>query len=321
MRGKPFAMTVPTINAANAAPGMAAPGFSADAVSAGGHWVHDLSPIALDLGFFQLRCYSLAYLAGIVLGYYYLRRLIKEPGAPMARRHADDFVFYVTLGIILGGRLGYVFFYQPALYLANPLQALKLWDGGMAFHGGLIGSVLAVLYLARRNGLSFLRVGDYACLCGTFGLFFGRVANFVNGELWGRPSDVPWAIVFPTGGPVPRHPSQLYEAALEGLLLFAIMWLLFWYTRARYKPGMLAGVFIFGYGVARFVVEYFRNPDDHLTDFAMRTGLSMGQWLTLPMLLLGLYLIVTSRRRDPIMVREDDAADAPGPAKKARGTA
>jgi phosphatidylglycerol:prolipoprotein diacylglycerol transferase len=284
------------------------------------HWVHDLDPIALDLGFFQLRWYSLAYLAGIVLGYLYLRRLIKQPGAPMARRHADDFVFYVTLGIIIGGRLGYVFFYQPAFYLANPLKSLQLWDGGMSFHGGLIGSTLAVLYLARRNGLSFLRVGDYACICGTFGLFFGRMANFVNGELWGRPSDVSWAIVFPSGGPVPRHPSQLYEAAMEGVLLFAILWALFWFTRARYKPGMLAGVFIFGYGVARFVVEYFRMPDDHLTGFAARTGLSMGQWLTIPMLLLGLYIIVTSRRRDPIVVSDDEAATPPAPAGKARGT-
>jgi phosphatidylglycerol:prolipoprotein diacylglycerol transferase len=314
-------MTVPTINAANAAPSMAAPPIPVDAPSAVGHWVHNLDPIALDLGFFQLRWYSLAYLAGIVLGYIYLLRLIKQPGAPMARRHADDFVFYVTLGIIIGGRLGYVFFYQPALYLANPLQALKLWDGGMSFHGGLIGATLAVLYLARRNGLSFLRVGDYACMCGPFGLFFGRMANFVNGELWGRPSGASWAIVFPSGGPVPRHPSQLYEAAMEGVLLFAIMWVLFWYTRARYKPGMLAGVFIFGYGVARFVVEFFRNPDDHLTDFAMRTGMSMGQWLTIPMLLLGLYMIVTSRRRDPIMAREGDVIEAPAPAEEAHGTA
>jgi phosphatidylglycerol:prolipoprotein diacylglycerol transferase len=191
----------------------------------------------------------------------------------------------------------------------------------MSFHGGLIGSTLAVLYLARKNGLSFLRVGDYACMCGPFGLLFGRLANFVNGELWGRPSGVSWAMVFPSGGPVPRHPSQLYEAALEGVLLFAIMWVLFWYTRARYKPGMLAGVFVFGYGAARFVVEYFRNPDDHLADFAMRTGLSMGQWLTIPMLLLGLYLIVTSGRRDPIMAGDTDEGEGREPRERARGAA
>jgi phosphatidylglycerol:prolipoprotein diacylglycerol transferase len=309
-------MTVPMIEAATSAPLI-----PAGAPSPVGHWVHDLHPVALDLGFFQLRWYSLAYLAGIMLGYLYLKRLIRQPGAPMARRHADDFVFYVTLGIILGGRIGSVLFYNFNEYMKDPIAILRIWEGGMSFHGGLIGSTLAVLYLARKNGLSFLRVGDYACMCGPFGLLFGRLANFVNGELWGRPSGVSWAMVFPSGGPVPRHPSQLYEAALEGVLLFAIMWVLFWYTRARYKPGMLAGVFIFGYGAARFVVEYFRNPDDHLADFAMRTGLSMGQWLTIPMLLLGLYLIVTSGRRDPIMAGDTDESEGREPRERARGAA
>jgi phosphatidylglycerol:prolipoprotein diacylglycerol transferase len=277
------------------------PSAAATVAGDGVHWVHNLDPVALHLGFFDVRWYSLGYLFGIVLGYMYLLRLIKQPGSPMARRHADDFVFYVTLGIILGGRLGYVLFYQPAVYLADPLAILKLWDGGMSFHGGLIGSTLAVLYLARRNGLSFLRVGDYACVCGPFGLFLVRLANFVNGELWGRPSDVPWAVVFPTGGPVARHPSQLYEAGLEGLLLFAILWLLFWYTRARYRPGMLAGVFICGYAVSRIIVELFREPDMQLAWLKAQTGLSMGQWLSVPMLLLGLYMILTSRKREPIM--------------------
>jgi phosphatidylglycerol:prolipoprotein diacylglycerol transferase len=257
--------------------------------------VHDLHPVALDLGFFQLRWYSLAYLAGIVLGYYYLRRLIKQPGAPMARRHADDFVFYVTLGIIIGGRFGHVLFYNFADYMANPLAILRVWEGGMSFHGGLIGSTLAVLYLARKNGLSFLRVGDYACMCGPFGLFFGRVANFVNGELWGRPSGVSWAMVFPSGGPVPRHPSQLYEAGLEGLLLFAILGFLFWRTDARYKPGLLTGVFVLGYGLSRFFVEFFRQPDQGLEHLSW--GLTMGQTLTLPMILAGLYLIATAAAR------------------------
>lgn len=285
------------------------------------HWVHNLHPIALDLGIFQLRWYSLAYLAGIIIGWMYLLRLIKAPGAPMARRHADDFVFYVTLGIILGGRVGYVLFYKPFEYLADPLAALRLWDGGMSFHGGLIGSTLAVVYLARKNNLSFLRVGDYACICGTFGLFFGRVANFINGELWGRPSDVPWAVIFPTGGPVPRHPSQLYEAALEGLLLFAVLWGLFWFTRARYRPGLLAGVFIFGYGLSRFIVEEFRMPDAHLIELAQRTGLSMGQWLTVPMLMLGLFLMVTSRRREAVIVPAETPPGAPIQREEAPGPA
>jgi phosphatidylglycerol:prolipoprotein diacylglycerol transferase len=296
-------MTVPTLNAPSAA-GLEAAGAS------GTHWVHNLDPNALDLGFFQLRWYSLGFLFGILLGYLYLLRLIKQPGAPMARRHADDFVFYVTLGIIFGGRLGYVLFYRPAYYLQNPLEIPQMWDGGMSFHGGLIGSTLAVLYLARKSGLSFLRIGDYASVCGPFGLFLVRCANFVNGELWGRPSDVPWAVIFPSGGAVPRHPSQLYEAALEGLLLFAVLWLLFWYTRARYKPGMLAGVFILGYGLSRFVVEFFRMPDQHLTWLAEQSGLSMGQWLTVPMLLLGLFLILTAGRRKAVMAPPEAPAAA-----------
>jgi len=313
-------MTVPTIPAPGGSGGVPAPDLS-------GYWMHDLHPVVLDLGFFQLRWYSLGYLFGILLGYLYLLRLIRQPGAPMARRHADDFVFYVTLGIILGGRIGYVLFYRPAYYFANPLEALQLWDGGMSFHGGLIGSTLAVLYLARRNGLSFLRIGDYACVCGPFGLFLVRVANFVNGELWGRTTTAPWAVRFqepPLSGiwGPPRHPSQLYEAALEGIVLFLVLWVLFWFTRARYKPGLLAGVFIFGYGLSRFIVEFFRMPDQHLIEFAARTGLSMGQWLTVPMLLLGLYLMVTSRRRDPIMAPGEKVVNAPAPAsEEATGTA
>lgn len=256
-----------------------------------------LSPIALDLGFFQLRWYSLAYLAGIVIGWWYLLKLIGQPGAPMARRHADDLVFYATLGVILGGRLGYVLFYKPGYYLANPLEILQLWDGGMSFHGGVIGVSLGILYLARRNGLDWLRVHDYVACVVPIGLFFGRLANFVNAELWGRPADVPWAVVFPGGGPEPRHPSQLYEAGLEGLLLFLVLAFLFWRTNARYKPGLLVGVFVLGYGLSRFVVEFFRSPDFHLTWLPEQTGLSMGQWLCVPMILGGLYLSLTAAGR------------------------
>ena len=289
----------------------------------GVHWVHDLDPVALHLGFLDIRWYSLAYLAGIILGYFYLLRLIKQPGAPMARRHADDFVFYVTLGIILGGRIGYVLFYNLGEYLKDPLGILRLWDGGMSFHGGLIGSTLAAWYLAWRNKLSFLRVGDYACVCAPFGIFLVRVANFVNGELWGRPSEAPWAIIFPTGGPVARHPSQLYEAALEGVLLFAVLWALFWFTRARYKPGLLAGVFIAGYALSRILLELVREPDLQLAWLKAQTGLSMGQWLSVPMFLLGLYLILTARKREPIMAQpeEGEAIEAPPPVEEAHGAA
>lgn len=256
-----------------------------------------LHPIALDLGFFQLRWYSLAYLGGIVLGWWYLLRLIAQPGAPMARRHADDMVFYATLGIILGGRLGYVLFYKPLFYFQNPAEILQIWDGGMSLHGGVLGVTAGILLMARKHKLDWLRIHDYVACCAPFGLFLGRVANFVNAELWGRATDVPWAVVFPTGGEVARHPSQLYEAALEGLLLFLVLWLMFWRTRARYQPGKLVGAFLLVYGLSRFAVEFFREADAHLVEFARATHLHMGQWLTLPMILGGLYLVLTAKRR------------------------
>ena len=262
-----------------------------------------LSPVALDLGFFQLRWYSLAYLAGIFIGYWYLLKLLKQPGAPMARRHADDLVFYAALGIIFGGRLGYVLFYNLPYYLQNPVDILKLWDGGMSFHGGVIGTSLGILYLARKEKLPWLRIHDYVACCVPFGLFFGRLANFVNGELWGAETTVPWAIRFVENangmavlGP-PRHPSQLYEAGLEGLVLFAILWFLFWRTQARYQPGKLVGAFILFYGIFRFGIEFIREPDAQLTAFAQATGLHMGQWLTVPMIVGGLYLMATAKKR------------------------
>jgi phosphatidylglycerol:prolipoprotein diacylglycerol transferase len=256
-----------------------------------------LSPVALSLGFFDIKWYSLAYISGILLGWWYLLKLIGQPGAPMARRHADDLVFYATMGIILGGRIGYVLFYQPAMLL-EPLQVLRLWDGGMSFHGGVLGTTVAILYLARKDGLSWLRIHDYVACCAPFGLLFGRLANFVNGELWGRPGDVPWAIVFPrTGDDIARHPSQLYEAGLEGLVLFAVLWFLFWRTSARYEPGKLVGTFLLGYGLSRFTVEFFRQPDSQLLWLQQSSGLSMGQWLTVPMIAGGIYLIATAKGR------------------------
>ena len=269
-----------------------------------------LSPVALDLGFFELRWYSLAYLAGIFVGYWYLLKLIKQPGAPLARRHADDMVFYAALGIILGGRLGYVLFYNLGWYLQHPVDILKLWDGGMSFHGGVIGTTLGILYLARKEKLSWLRVHDYVACCVPFGLFFGRLANFVNHELWGAPANVPWAIRFPEptgrlmldGQPeialgVARHPTQLYEAGLEGIVLFLILWWMFWRTEARYQPGKLVGAFIFFYGLFRFAIEFVREPDAQLVEFAQATGLHMGQWLSVPMILGGLYLMRTAKKR------------------------
>ena len=263
-----------------------------------------LDPVAINLGFFELRWYSLAYLAGIFIGYWYLLRLLRKPGAPMDRRHADDLVFYSALGIILGGRIGYVLFYNPGYYLENPIDILKLWDGGMSFHGGVLGTTLGILYLAKKNGLNWLRIHDYVACCVPFGLLFGRLANFVNAELWGAETDVPWAVRFPemtgTGETMlgePRHPSQLYEAGLEGILLFAILWFLFWKTQARYEPGKLVGAFLFFYGLFRFAVEFVREPDAQLIEFAEATGLHMGQWLSLPMILGGLYLMLTAKKR------------------------
>ena len=252
-----------------------------------------LSPIALDLGVIAIKWYSLAYLAGIVLGYWHLSRMIRHPGSPMAQRHADDVFFYATLGIILGGRLGYSIFYAPELW-THPANLFKLWQGGMSFHGGLIGTVMAIGWVAWRNKLNFIRLCDYISVVVPLGLFFGRLANFVNGELWGRMTDasVPWAMVFPGGGEMPRHPSQLYEALLEGVVLGAVLLVLFWKTRARWRVGLLTGIFTMGYGLARFTVEFFREPDSQLQEFARATHLSMGQWLTLPLILTGIVLLV-----------------------------
>ena len=263
-----------------------------------------LSPVALSIGIFDLRWYSLAYLAGIFVGYWYVLKLLRQPGAPMAPRHADDLVFYAALGVIFGGRLGYVLFYNLGEYLQHPIEILKLWDGGMSFHGGVIGTSLGILYFARKQKLNWLRIHDYVACCVPFGLFFGRLANFINQELWGAPTAVPWAIRFQEYnelgqrvlGP-PRHPSQLYEAILEGLVLGAILFWMFWKTKARYDPGKLVGAFIFFYGCFRFAVEFIREPDNQLVAFTQATHLHMGQWLSLPMIFGGLYLMLTAAKR------------------------
>ena len=270
---------------------------SAGAVTSGAIQFTDLGldPVVFRVGFFALRWYSLAYIVGIILGWWYLSKLLKQPGAPMAQRHADDFIFYGTLGIIIGGRLGYVAFYKPEI-LANPLDVLKLWEGGMSFHGGLIGLSLAVIYFAWRNKLPLLRVLDYVGCMTPFGEFLVRLANFVNGELWGRPTTLPWGIVFPgTGDGIPRHPSQLYEAGLEGIALGLLLWWLFWTTDARYYPGRLAGAGLTFYALVRFGLERVRAPDVGLEHLSW--GLTMGQTLSLPVLLVGLYLLATSKGR------------------------
>lgn len=263
-----------------------------------------VGPIALDLGFFQIRWYSLSYLVMILLGYWYLLKLLARPGAPMSREHADDLILYITLGVILGGRFGYIAFYDRSI-LNNFLDVFKVWQGGMSLHGGAIGTLFALWLFTRKHQLSYLRVCDYIACCVPFGTFLVRLANFVNGELWGKVSDVPWAIVFPGAGDSPRHPSQLYEAILEGLLMAVILWPLFWKTEARYKPGFLFGVAALIYGFSRFSIEFVRQPDSQLQWLPDMTGLSMGQWLTIPFIVIGFYLVLTSKSRrhrvEPVM--------------------
>lgn len=261
-----------------------------------------VSSIAFTIGGFPVRWYSLGYLVGILLGYWLLIKMIKRPGSPMSREHADDMILYATLGIVLGGRIGYIAFYQPSIVL-NPLDIFKLWEGGMSLHGGTLGVIFAIWLFARKHKLSFLRMCDYIACCIPFGLFLVRLANFANGELWGRETAVSWAIRFPETvfgstvlGP-PRHPSQLYEAVLEGLVMAAILWPLFWKTDARYKPGFLFGMAALIYGFARFLVEFVREPDQQLQWLPEMTGLSMGQWLTVPMILIGAYLVYTASGR------------------------
>ena len=270
----------------------------------------------IELGFFTLRYYSLAYLLGILFAYWHVSKQIKAPGAPMGQTHVDDLFFYCTLGVIFGGRLGYAMFYDQSLFTSFDGEGfvkwrlLRLWDGGMSFHGGLMGVLLAIGWVCRRGGLNFIRVCDYIAVSVPVGMFLGRMANFINGELWGRTTDVPWAMVFPGAGPMPRHPSQLYEALLEGLILAIVLIYLFWRTRARFKPGLLVGLFTIGIAAGRFTVEFFRQPDEQLTEFAIRTGLSMGQWLTIPLMIAGLALVLYAIRKPELASGEAMKAKA-----------
>lgn len=300
----------------------AASGSGAAAIQPAIQWADLGLKEGIDLGFFTLRYYSLAYLGGIIFAYWHMSKMVKQPGAPMAQRHADDLFFYGTLGVILGGRLGYALFYKPHLFISFAgdgfvsWELLRLWDGGMSFHGGLIGVVLAIAFVSRQGKLSFMRVCDYVAVTVPMGMMLGRLANFVNGELWGRATDVPWAMAFPEfvngvaiTGP-PRHPSQLYEAVLEGLVLLIILMYMYWRTRARYRPGLLVGVFTMGIAGGRFIVEFFREPDAHLSEFAATSGLSMGQWLTIPLILLGLAVTIWALRNPPL------ASGIPNPSDK-----
>ncbi|MDD9993600.1 MAG: prolipoprotein diacylglyceryl transferase [Rhodospirillales bacterium] len=247
-----------------------------------------IDPVAFEIGPVAIRWYALAYMMGLVIGWQYVRYLAGKRIDGLSRRHADNLVVWCTLGVVVGGRLGYVLFYQPSYYLANPGEIPVVWHGGMSFHGGLLGVLVVAVLYARVMKINLLSIGDAICMAAPVGLFFGRMANFINGELYGRASDVSWAMVFPHGGPQPRHPSQLYEAILEGIVLFAILTVAAHVGRLAQRPGTLAGIFFAGYGVARIISEFFREPDAFL-GFIL-PGLTMGQALSLPMLLLGFFV-------------------------------
>ena len=256
-------------------------------------------PVIVSIGPFAIRWYALAYIFGILLGWLYARAIIRNETfwggkPPLTIADFDDFIVWVTLGIILGGRIGYVLFYNPSYFFAHPAEILQLWNGGMSFHGGFAGCVLAVVLFAWRRKISILSLGDITCAVGPIGLCLGRLANFINGELWGRPTDVPWAMVFPNGGPLPRHPSQLYEAALEGLVLLIVLALAI-RAGALKRPGLIIGIFAVGYAVARSFCEMFREPDAQLG--FLFGGLTMGMLLSVPLLLAGIGFVVYARKR------------------------
>jgi phosphatidylglycerol:prolipoprotein diacylglycerol transferase len=261
-----------------------------------------IDPVMFSIGPFAIRWYALAYIVGILAGWLYARSIIASKRiwggqAPLTVVDFDDFIIWVTLGIILGGRVGYVLFYNFAHFTTHPLEILELWNGGMSFHGGFIGTGIAIILFALRRGVPMLSLSDVVTAVAPIGLFLGRLANFINGELWGRPTDVWWAMVFPNGGPIPRHPSQLYEAALEGVVLFAGLTALVWMGGALKRPGLVTGAFATGYGVARIVCELFREPDVQL-GFLWR-GLTMGMLLCIPLILVGVVLLGHALTREP----------------------
>lgn len=255
----------------------------------------DIDPVIFRIGPFALRWYALAYMVGLLAGWRYLLWLTRRPKAPVTEKIADDFLMWATLGTVIGGRLGYVLFYKFDYYLANPAEILALWQGGMSFHGGLIGVLIALSLHATRNRISFFDLSDLVAQVTPIGLFFGRLANFINGELWGRQGDVPWAMVFPSGGPNPRHPSQLYEAGLEGVGLFLLLYCADRYGGKLKYRGWISGLFLVGYSLARIIAEFFREPDAHLGFLV--GGSTMGQLLSVPMLLVGVGIIAAAKPR------------------------
>lgn len=254
----------------------------------------DISPIMFELGPLVIRWYSMAYLVGLLLGWWWVNRLVKKYDLKLTVQNVEDLVFYCTLGIILGGRLGYVLFYGEGMLRENWLEVFAIWKGGMSFHGGAIGVAAAVYFYSRKIHCRFLTITDLVVLPAPIGLFLGRLANFVNDELWGRVTDVPWAVRFPNGGFLPRHPSQLYEAFFEGIVMFIVLNWLWTSAKVRNSPGFVSGMFVLLYGVFRIFMEQFRQPDAHMGYYF--SCVTMGQMLSLPLVVLGLAVIVYSRR-------------------------
>ena len=260
-----------------------------------------IDPVLLSLGPLEIHWYGIAYIVGIILAWVYTKRLAAKAHlwprneSPMTAVQVDDFIFWATLGIILGGRIGYILFYNFDAYLADPMQIFAVWNGGMAFHGGFLGVTLAMVLFTRMKSLSMLSMFDLVAMSAPIGLFFGRIANFINAELWGRVTDLPWGIVFPNGGPEPRHPSMLYEAALEGIVIFVLLRILGHRTTLLKRPGAIAGIFAMLYALFRMLVELVRVPDPQLGYLSF--GTTMGMWLSLPMLLCGAALLLYALRK------------------------
>ncbi|MEM1364208.1 MAG: prolipoprotein diacylglyceryl transferase [Pseudomonadota bacterium] len=268
----------------------------------------DIDPIIFQIGPVALRWYGLAYVVGILLAWWWAKRIANSMGlwpggtSPISPLQLDDFLLWAMAGIVGGGRLGYVLFYDPAGYLADPPSIIRIWDGGMSFHGGMLGVLLAMVLFARSKGVAVTSLIDVVSSVAPIGLFFGRIANFINAELWGRPTDVPWGVIFPNGGPLPRHPSQLYEAALEGVLLFILLQAIIWFAGGLKRPLLIGGLFFAGYGAARIFVEFFRMPDADI-GYLFGNWLTMGMLLSLPMLLVGLAVSVWGIRQTREVVR------------------
>jgi phosphatidylglycerol:prolipoprotein diacylglycerol transferase len=255
----------------------------------------NIDPVLIEIGPFALRWYALAYIAGLILGWRYVRHLAKAPPQVASSNDVDDFLVWATVGVVLGGRLGYILFYNIEYYADNPLRALEIWRGGMSFHGGMLGVILAIIMFCRRRHIPLFGFSDLIACATPIGLFLGRIANFINAELYGRSTSVPWGVIFPNGGPVPRHPSQLYQAFLEGIVLFIVLYLLWRSEGLRMRMGLLSGAFLLSYGIFRSIAELFREPDMHIGFLAF--GTTMGQWLSLPMILLGAFLVIRAAWR------------------------